>query len=191
VTSFKIHGSLVIGIDGKLGGITLDNNYIALPIPQGEISYIPIQSLPKYFPNGYVILENPYNWVQYAGNFDTTVILNNTVICQENCSGSLAMSNLIKGNIFIYNNILIYYFTSPYLEAEFNGFLSEFDPNLGKGNFNVTFCWVSWYGYGFIDTNSKNNIIIHQNGKKNYFNGTVEFKLIGGSGIFYLYSIFS
>ena len=157
-TNMLAPSNLVIGNDGKLGGIAIDNISVAIPIINGKVTKVPSSSLKKYFSKGFTILANyPTGFVDDKTFYLLNVTINNNSIC-SNATADIYYANTTS-TIFIDNNQLYYNISlMPFnMTAVLFGHLTGYDSKEEKGNFTVT-CGLFNGTFLFTDPSAPNQV---------------------------------
>ena len=125
-----------------LGGMCLNSDspqYIAIPVPNGNINKIPINSLSKYFPKGFTILHNdkPFDHSAYVGILYSS--FSGQVLCKP-CSAEI--------HTFRESNLFDFYSTSYLYQGEqtiegyqidLYSYLDQYSSQSKSGSFMAVF----------------------------------------------------
>ena len=133
-----ISGDLIIGNDGKLGGICVDNEQVVIPVPNSNIQLIRKEQLQSFFPKGYTILRNnnDFDNTPYKGFIFGKV--ENRFSCNP-CNISLLN---YKISYKFYPETVIYLQQMKDergLYIDLYGYIQEYDIKNLKGKINVAF----------------------------------------------------
>ena len=146
-SNFTSEGSLIIGNDLKLGGIVLEGNTIAIPIPGSVVTVISYDLLPTFFPFGYRIKNCTgkfYLWV--TGGLENATF-NGEVVC-TNCQNEYGFSE--EDFFFTENNRFWVKYGSMMnntLGVFSFGYLSNYNEKNGKGIIKVYLYLYYYKGY--------------------------------------------
>jgi len=169
VTYNYSRGNLVIGKDAKLGGIVYDKFSVIIPIPEGEISLVPISLLSKYFPNNYTILEvKPLGHKIYDGIENAT--FGNNSLCQ-NCFMTLFCIRppfKFDKDYFLMKGVKIG-LTQIYLI----GYIDFYDITTQRGQMKVNVYQNTATGYFLTNSSYDNYIQISNDSNKISLSGSI------------------
>lgn len=152
-TEYLREGYIVVGNDGKLGGVAIDTFEIILPVPGGLVTKTYLSQLGKYFPFNYTILETTnYKFDRAMGG--ATTRFKGVMICTNNCSSDISTAN--DDYLFLDNNFygidifgknsrfesVLFCYLSQFYSGKKAGLLkitSYFTiDSIGRGHFNLT-----------------------------------------------------
>ena len=145
-------GNLIIGKDGKLGGILVNSTYAVIPIPKGNLTKVANTTFSKYFPRGYVILENYNDYVTIMSNTTGNATLNGTTLCSKTCSTTFSSSQLSRVLLTENNAISFSLFSlKQNIYLVFFGYLSQFNTTMGYGKVTFDYFYSMANGYSFAN----------------------------------------
>lgn len=131
-------GSLVIGNDFKLSGIGLSpkNNSVAIPIPGSVITSVPVSNLSKFFPNGYTVIQSPYEFYLLGYGYE-----NSTYNSQIACNDCMTYFSFPNNTDDVYSQYIFFEKFSgatPFLLTVY-GYLQTYSSSFGIGEVAVYF----------------------------------------------------
>lgn len=184
-------GYLVIGNDGLLGGIAIDDSSVAIPVPYSTIQNIPVGILYRYFPNGYSIFPtNQTLSYWYAGDENSS--FENVTKCKD-CLVGMQTTNfdpnfLIEGN-FLAKRL---FGNWDYLSVNLFGYLQEYNKDAQTAIVKINFYDTDFNGrYLFYAVDeaddTKMNMSIDEN-QNITFSGGFKVNIGFETGIFYNFS---
>ena len=143
---------------------------VAVPIPGGKITEVPMNTLSKYFPNGYTFLESKSSEYLY-GYGEENSYYHKDMICQD-CYSGFEFADDMEINIFQNNFFLGKWILSNIkgIDIETYGYLEEYNNKTSKGNVKIYFYQVDFQEeINYYLTNDKyyNNYSISFIGHKN------------------------